>query len=496
MATYWGSIGAGVTSALDDIQRRKGEEQRQRAQQFLLDQEQASANADAAGADALTSYLAKIAQPAPPPGQSSQPSPVNPQIPGMAGRPQSLMPPMPPQGVPQQQARPGQPGVMPGAPGGPSGPSMPPPRSVAPYGPQGGQGPIPIPPYRDPMQSRGGPLGMVPTLGEIPPPPKPQVPDPSKLPPPVQMAADLKKQGAKPQAILAALKSYMPMYEAAQRDQIKDMEVQLRAQEAGQRAAMQVLLETGRNSRFGQKEADLAPSRAARISVDKEKADAAMLRAQKYKTGSGQTIPPAGDVDRMANAVADGRLDPRMLSIKGGYREKVIERALEINPEYDSKNYAADNAFQTSEMRAAGNAGASTAIAARAAQGGADILEQAAAQVPRGDWRRINSALAAARGEAGIPEQGAFDAALNTFVNEYARAVNPKGTATVSDKVHARDLLSTADSPETFAAKMRVLRAEMQRGRQAPQDVAADMRASRGGKSAGKPKTLDWSDLK
>jgi hypothetical protein len=223
--------------------------------------------------------------------------------------------------------------------------------------------------------------------------------------------------------------------------------------------------------------------------------EAALMRAQKYKGGGASGgVPAAGDVSAMAEAVAAGRVDPQSLSAKGGYRNMVLEKALALNPDYDMKNYGADRAFGVSGMRTAGTAAANTAIAATAAQGGADILKKAMAKVSRTDFPRINRLLLAAKTEAGIPEVGAAEAALNTFVNEYARAVNPKGTATVYDKVHAREILATADGPETFAAKMDILQQEMARGRQAPQDVAKDLRKARTG--GGTDKVVDWSTLK
>jgi hypothetical protein len=235
---------------------------------------------------------------------------------------------------------------------------------------------------------------------------------------------------------------------------------------------------------------------AARIFQMTAQGEAALMRAQKYKGGGsgGGQIPPAGDVSAMAEAVAAGKIDPQSLSAKGGYGNMVLEKALQLNPDYDMKNYGADKAFASSGMRTAGTASANTAIAATAAQGGADILEKAMEAVPRTDFPRINKLLLAAKSEAGIPEVGAAEAALNTFVNEYARAVNPKGVATVDDKRHARELLATADGPETFKAKMAVLRQEMARSRKAPVEVAEDLRKAR--KGGGEAKVVDFSTLK
>jgi hypothetical protein len=218
----------------------------------------------------------------------------------------------------------------------------------------------------------------------------------------------------------------------------------------------------------------------ATIGLKKAQADAAEARARKA-IASGREVAPSGDVDDMAKAVSEYRLDPRSLSMKGGYREKVLSAALKINPNYDSKRFASDQAFDTSGSRAAGTAAANTAMAATAAQGGLDILEEQSKKVDRSGWRSLNRALLAAQGEAGVPEVGAFEAAINTAVNEYARAINPKGVATVADKLHARQILSAADSSEAFSEKVNILRKEIERSKEAPEEVRSHQRALMGG---------------
>ena len=415
----------------------------------------------------------------------------------------------PPPGAQPPQG-PGQPSVPMQRPGMPQGgPMPPPPAGAAPGGPAPPQPPqgggIQLPPAVQQYLQQRSP-------GAPPAPPQPFI-DPSKLqagkappgmqlpPPPEDVkAAAIEKVGAPPDPMqmyksildqlekidpknpknsaiaLAKVEQFKPIFDIEQKTQLAEIKAQKQAADEARDFYKERLAEL--------KESELERHHKTTEGVSQQnaasrarQADAAMVRAEKYKSGA--QIPPAEDVEKMAAAVADYRLDPVRLSQKGGYREAVLSKALEINPDYDSKEFASQQAFDTTSMRTAGSAAANTAMAAGAAQGGADILEQAAAKVPRTDWKRINSALLAARGESGVPEVGAFEAALNTFVNEYARAVNPKGVATVSDKNHARDLLSTADSPETFKAKMDILRQEMARGRQAPLDVAKDLSEAR-----------------
>lgn len=88
-------------------------------------------------------------------------------------------------------------------------------------------------------------------------------------------------------------------------------------------------------------------------------------------------------------------------------------------------------------------------------------------------------------GDVGIRQ---FGAAINSFINAYARAISPTGVPTVSDKDHAREILSTADSKESVRGLMDLLKAEMDAAGRAPGIVKQELRGSFEGKP-GKPKT-------
>lgn len=80
--------------------------------------------------------------------------------------------------------------------------------------------------------------------------------------------------------------------------------------------------------------------------------------------------------------------------------------------------------------------------------------------LPRGSfvpWNRLSQMADAALSDQKLAE---LKAATNTLINEYARAVGG-GVGHVSDKEHAREMLSTAMSPEAFAAVTGVLQREV-----------------------------------
>lgn len=54
-----------------------------------------------------------------------------------------------------------------------------------------------------------------------------------------------------------------------------------------------------------------------------------------------------------------------------------------------------------------------------------------------------------------------LNTALNSLVNVYARAINPKGVATVDDKKHARELVNAAYSSGQLSGIFQVMDQEM-----------------------------------
>jgi len=448
---------AGLLSGLDE-----GRENALRRQVYQA--QLADIQSKTQGQEALANAYASIPTP-PNPGQGSQPQ----------QRPQQQMP-MP------QQARPPmmqQQGPQPG--------QLPPMPSQQQQPPQGTQGPLgsgrflpqpqqAIPPYVPPQ----APPTQQPQQAALPPPPQDPVSQmvDSRLPSLTEMAQTLKKQGVTGSALYQALQMHQGFLSTEGKQQLQMLTAELRERDSeNRRLQADAAIQRAQTGAAGEQRREATAegtnaSGKATIELKEAQAKAALARANKAATAGAGAAPE--DLDAVARSVADYNLDIRSLSTKGGLREKVLDRALKINPDFDQKRFNADNAFNTSSARTAGTSAANSAIAATAAQGGADILEKASAAVPRSAFRSLNKAWNAGRGEFNVPEYGAFSAALNTFVNEYARAVNPKGTATISDKDHAREILSASDSPETFKAKMNILRQEMQRSRQAPKDVAAD----------------------
>lgn len=127
-------------------------------------------------------------------------------------------------------------------------------------------------------------------------------------------------------------------------------------------------------------------------------------------------------------------------------------------------------------QRALGTRSANFGLAEKEAYAMADLVTEASSKVPRTQFMPINKAIIAYENNTGDPEARQLGAALNSFINAYARAVSPIGTPTVSDKDHARSMLSTADSHEALTAIMGQLKREMDAAGAAPGAVQKQMR--------------------
>ncbi len=83
------------------------------------------------------------------------------------------------------------------------------------------------------------------------------------------------------------------------------------------------------------------------------------------------------------------------------------------------------------------------------------------AAVNRTNYPDLNAILIAGERKTGDPNVVRFGIAVNSLINVYARAINPSGNPTDSDKAHARDLLSTAWSNGQTGAAVDQLNIEM-----------------------------------
>lgn len=115
----------------------------------------------------------------------------------------------------------------------------------------------------------------------------------------------------------------------------------------------------------------------------------------------------------------------------------------------------------------------------------ADLALDASGKVKRTDIKSLNSAIQAVQKGTASPELRAFVAANTSFINAYARAINPQGVGTVADKEHAREMLDTGFSKGDYQAVIAQLKKEIAAARASPGTVKTQMREGFTGQGAG-----------
>lgn len=206
-------------------------------------------------------------------------------------------------------------------------------------------------------------------------------------------------------------------------------------------------------------------------------------------TNSGGDKPPFSEdvADVMAYNALRG--DPRALTglsrANGGAQlRQVMESMVKIgkaqglsNDQIGSKLAMVRTQYQgfMSGQRAVGTRGGQLELAATAAKGMGEIAKQQSRKVQRGQFMPLNRVQQAIERNTGDKDIVAFNAAVNSFVNAYARAITPVGAPTDASRDKAYGMLSTAMSQEQFDNVMRVLDAEMDTELAAVQQVRENL---------------------
>lgn len=137
---------------------------------------------------------------------------------------------------------------------------------------------------------------------------------------------------------------------------------------------------------------------------------------------------------------------------------------------------------QKAGQRALGTRTANIEMAVQEAKNVMPIALAASEKVDRTKYPTLNSVLMAAEkgtGDEGVVQLGV---ATNSLINIYARAIAPSGTPTVSDKDHAREILSTAYSKGQYKSAVDMMQKEMDAAQKSPRQVKENMREEFTGK--------------
>lgn len=151
------------------------------------------------------------------------------------------------------------------------------------------------------------------------------------------------------------------------------------------------------------------------------------------------------------------------------------------------RDLAAQNAeyFGTKAgQRSAGTRIANVEMAVYEAQNLVPLALEASQNVARSGLLPFGKGQIMFNEQTNSPAMREFAAANNALVNTYARAISPTGQPTISDKEHARELLSTAYDQKSYEATVRQMQREMEAAQKAPQQVRkafSDAVTGRGG---------------
>lgn len=202
------------------------------------------------------------------------------------------------------------------------------------------------------------------------------------------------------------------------------------------------------------------------------------LLAQMYiKTGQ---MPPMG-MGAKANAMRQSVLNRAAVLSTGGGTNLDGTVAPSITPEEAAANIVQNKSSligTRASERTLGTNLANIVAAGSEAEKMISIAENYATKINPTDFPALNAAGNYVAKNSGDPVQAGLATSLNSLVNAYARAINPKGVATVSDKTHAREVIDAKMSSGQFKEVFNVMRQEMQAAQAAPEEARAKIRGT------------------
>lgn len=128
-------------------------------------------------------------------------------------------------------------------------------------------------------------------------------------------------------------------------------------------------------------------------------------------------------------------------------------------------------------QRTIGTKGANIEMAATEFNQVLPVVQAASAAVSRTNYPDLNKIIQAGQAKTGDPNVVKLGGGVNTLINLYARAISPTGSPTVSDKDHAREILSAAWSQGQFDAAVGMMQQEIKAALASPEKVRDEMRS-------------------
>jgi hypothetical protein len=177
----------------------------------------------------------------------------------------------------------------------------------------------------------------------------------------------------------------------------------------------------------------------------------------------------------LSQAILDGRVP---LTRVNSRTAALFESVLQNDPQADLNAINIDQIGAGAGARTAGTTQANISIASDEARRMIGVARTIISKVNPSEYPSLNAVQnAISKGTGGV-EIVQLNTALNSLINSYARAINPRGTPTVSDKTHAREIVNSAMSKGQLEGTLAVMEQEMD----------AALAAANEGRARGTPK--------
>jgi len=140
--------------------------------------------------------------------------------------------------------------------------------------------------------------------------------------------------------------------------------------------------------------------------------------------------------------------------------------------------------------RTLGSRQANVDMAVNEAMNFVPLALEASEKLQRTNIKSVNDLMQYVQGKTSSPELRRLAGATNGLINIYARAINPQGASTISDKDHAREVLDKGFSDGDYKAAVDQLVKEMYAAKKSPGQVREELRSAITGKDGGKEDPL------
>ena len=190
----------------------------------------------------------------------------------------------------------------------------------------------------------------------------------------------------------------------------------------------------------------LSPAESERLDIDRK-------REQRLAAG----VDPAS-FPNVYQAVSEGRIP---ISRVNSRTAAIFEGVLAKNPDADLTGMNEEQVRNLAGARTGGVTQQNLEMAGTEARNMIAVARNAAKAANLSDLKAVNQFTRWLGGQTGNPKYAALNTAINSLLNSYARAVNPRGVPTVSDKQHAREILDSAMAAGNLEAAFSMMETEI-----------------------------------